>query len=369
MKNTFGTVLTLTLFGESHGPCVGAVLDGLAPGLPVDEASIARRLARRRPSGPDATARQEPDAFQLLSGVFNGKTTGTPLCIAIPNTDTHSADYAYGLARPAHADYAAHAKYHGHEDFRGGGHFSGRLTAPLVAAGAILLDALAARGIRIGTHLLRCGGVSDRPFAATPDALAEDLRELDSAFFPALDSAQADLMREKILAARAALDSVGGVTQTAIAGLPPGLGEPWFDSLEGILAHALYSLGGVKGVEFGLGFALADLRGSEANDAFRTDGRTVATSTNHNGGINGGIANGMPLLFQCAVKPTPSIAREQQTVDFVSMRNAPIAIHGRHDPAIVRRIPPAIDALAALVVADQLALRYGTDALACGFPR
>ncbi|MBP1588966.1 MAG: chorismate synthase [Kiritimatiellae bacterium] len=354
MKNTFGTALTLTLYGESHGPAVGAVLDGLPPGLPVDEASIARRLARRRPSGPDATARREPDPFQLLSGVFRGHTTGTPLCINIPNTDTRSADYLPDRPRPSHADYAAHVKYCGHQDYRGGGHFSGRLTAPIVAAGAILLDALAARGVRIGTHILRCGGVPDRPVAAPPRDLANDLDALDAAPFPALSPDAPAQMTAAILAAKADRDSVGGVTQTASLGLPPGLGEPWFDSLESLLAHALFGLGGVKGVEFGDGFALADLRGSQANDPLCTDGRAVVTTTNHAGGINGGLSNGMPILFQCAVKPTATIPRPQPTIDLRTLQNATIAAAGRHDPAIVRRLPPCIDALTALVIADLL---------------
>lgn len=362
MKNTFGSSLSLTLFGESHGAAVGAVLDGLAPGIPVDVAAVERQLARRRPKGAADTARREADRFEILSGVFEGRTTGTPLCIAIRNEEAHPGDYAYGVARPSHADFAAHCKYHGCEDYRGGGHFSGRVTAGLVAAGAIVLGALGRAGVRIGTHVLRCGGVADRPFGD----VEADLAALEGAEFPALDAAQGERMVARILEAKAELDSVGGVTQTAIAGLPAGLGEPWFDSVEGVLSHALFSLGGVKGVEFGLGFGLAERTGGACNDEFCMEGGAVRTRTNHNGGVNGGITNGMPVTFQCAVKPTPSIARRQRTVDFTKGEEAEIEIRGRHDPAIVRRIVPVIDAVSALVVADLLALRYGTDALARG---
>lgn len=362
MKNSFGQSVCLTLFGESHGACVGAVVDGLAPGLPVSEEEISRLLSKRRPSSATDTPRRESDDFRIVSGVFNGKTTGTPLCIIIPNENTKSKDYQYGLARPSHADYAAFCKYHGYEDYRGGGHFSGRITAALVAAGGVLLPALERLGIKIGTHILQCGGISDREF----EDFDRDIASLKEKSFSTLDDECGAKMTEKILAARAENDSVGGITQTAISGLPAGIGEPWFDSFEGVLSHALFSLGGVKGVDFGLGFGFSEKRASEANDAFRAkDGKTV-TETNNNGGINGGITNGMPVLFRCAVKPTPSIAREQKTVDFIKGENADITVVGRHDPAIIRRICPVIDSLAALVTADFLAQRYGTDFLADG---
>ena len=362
MKNTFGQSLTVTLFGESHGPAVGAVVDGLAPGIPVDPDEIERQLARRRPQSSLDTPRQERDPFEILSGVFEGRTTGTPLAIAIPNQSTKSSDYSYGLARPSHADYAAYCKYHGYEDFRGGGHFSGRITAALTAVGGILLPALEAVGITIGTHILRCRQAQDRPFAD----VACDVALLKERRFPVLDPASEAAIAEEIAAARSEKDSVGGVTQTAICGLPAGVGEPWFDSVESLLSHAMFSLGGVKGIEFGSGFALAGARASECNDAFRIREGAVVTETNHNGGINGGITNGMPVLFQCAVKPTPSIARPQKTVDFVRGENADIAVKGRHDPAIIRRICPVIDSVTALVVADLLTQRFGTDFLARG---
>ncbi|MCQ2449029.1 MAG: chorismate synthase [Clostridia bacterium] len=362
MKNTFGQNVSLTLFGESHGAAVGAVLDGIAPGIAVDEERIARELSRRRPSSAMDTPRREKDAFQIVSGVFNGKTTGTPICIVIPNENTKSSDYSYGVARPSHADYSAFCKYHGFEDYRGGGHFSGRITAALVAVGGILLPALENCGITVGTHILRCKNVSDRPF----EDASIDILQLKTADFPTLDNEIGEQIKDLILQAGQSQNSVGGVTQTAVCGLPAGLGEPWFDSVEGLLSHALFSLGGVKGVSFGEGFGFADLTGVEANDAFRSvDGRVV-TKTNRNGGINGGITNGMPVLFDCAVKPTPTISRPQETVDFIKDTNAEITAHGRHDPAIIRRICPVIDSVTALVLCDFLAGRYGTDFLAKG---
>lgn len=360
MKNTFGTGIQLTLFGESHGESIGAVLDGLTPGIPVDEQEISRQLSRRRPSGESDTSRREADCFRIVSGVFCGKTTGTPLCILIPNEDKKSADYEKmrEIARPSHADYAAFCKYHGQEDYRGGGHFSGRVTAALVAAGAILQDALLRKKIRIGTHILTCGGVCDRAFACDPRADVEHLRE---ASFPVLDGEKARPMTDAILAAKRENDSIGGVIQTAVTGLPAGLGEPWFDSVEGVLSHALFSIGGIKGIAFGAGFRTAELSGSRFNDAFRIEQGRVVTKTNNNGGINGGITNGMPVVFDCAVKPTPSIARPQETVNFVRKENTTLSIEGRHDPAILRRICPVVDSVTALVLCDLLTQRYGTD--------
>lgn len=357
MKNTYGKSVAVTLFGESHGSAIGAVIDGLAPGLKVDEAFIARQLSRRRPSSPLDTPRRERDPFEIKSGVFNGRTTGTPICIVIPNENTQSKDYNYGVARPSHADYTAACKYHGYEDYRGGGHFSGRITAALVAAGGILIPALEGLGITIGTHILRCGEICDREFT---DCVSE-VKHLNDAAFPVLDEERGAQMSEYIMQARGELDSVGGITQTAVCGLLPGLGEPWFDSVESEIAHIVFSLGGIKGIEFGKGFAAADMRGSEFNDALRIENGKVVTGTNNNGGINGGITNGMPIVFQCAVKPTPSIARRQETVDFLKNENAEIEIHGRHDPAIIRRICPVIDSVTAIALCDMIAQRYGTD--------
>lgn len=362
MKNSFGQSVILTLFGESHGSAVGCVIDGLSPGIDVREENIARALSRRRPSSAVDTARREKDDFKILSGVFAGKTTGTPITIVIPNEDTRSKDYNYGVARPSHADYAAFCKYHGYEDYRGGGHFSGRITAGLVAAGGIIIPALQSIGISVGTHIKKCAGISDREFGN----MQSDIAALADKTFPVLDDGRGEQMTKAILAAASEGDSVGGITQTAIVGVPAGVGEPWFDSVEGILSHALFSIGGVKGVEFGLGFASGDLRGSEFNDQIRVVSGEVETSTNHNGGINGGITNGMPIVFSCAVKPTPSIAKQQETINFLAHRNAELSIKGRHDPAIIRRACPVIDSVAALCIADMLCVRYGDDVLRKG---
>ena len=251
MKNTFGNQLSVTLFGESHGHEIGAVLDGIAPGISVDEEFIRRRLALRRPAGDGlSTARAEGDPFRIVSGVFEGKTTGTPLCLLIPNGDTHSRDYNRGMARPGHADYTAECKYHGFQDYRGGGHFSGRLTAPLVAVGAILLSALAKKGITVGTHIASLAGIPDRPLSADPTA---DLNRLNETQFPVLDEAAAGRMKEAIRSAAADGDSVGGILETAAVGMPAGVGEPWFDTVESLLSHALFGIPAVKGVEFGAG--------------------------------------------------------------------------------------------------------------------
>ena len=358
MKNSFGTSVSVTLFGESHGPEIGAVIDGLAPGLPVDESFIASQLSLRRPAGKISTARQEADAFRIVSGVFESRTTGTPLALLIPNADTRSGDYERGPARPGHADYTAFAKYHGFEDYRGGGHFSGRLTAALVAAGAIVLPALKAKGVLIGTHIARCAGIDDAPFG---DDLPADLEKLNALPFAVLDEDRGVRMRAAIEEAAARGDSVGGVLETAVTGLPAGVGEPWFDTVEGVLSHALFSVPAVKGVAFGDGFALADMTGSEANDPFRMkDGRPV-TETNRNGGVNGGITNGMPLVFRCAVKPTPSVSLEQRTVNPLTGEETSLRIAGRHDPAIVHRARVVVDSVTALALCDLLAQRYGTD--------
>ncbi len=360
MKNTFGTSVSVTLYGESHGPSVGVVVDGLAPGIPVDEAFIAHQLTLRRPADDLSTGRREPDPFVIESGVYQGKTTGTPLCIRIPNTSPKSDDYAfYGKARPGHADYTAYAKYHSHEDPRGGGHFSGRITAALVAAGAIALTALKGKGIAVGTHLSRCAGIDDRSFSD----LAADLALLSDKAFPVLDEAAEKAMKQAILAARSDGDSVGGILETVVTGLPAGVGEPWFDTVEGLLSHMLFSVPAVKGVEFGDGFALADRRGSEANDPFRMKDGRIVTETNANGGVNGGITNGMPLRFCCAVKPTPSIFRTQKTVDFTTGEEIDFTLSGRHDPCIAHRARVVIDSVTALCLCDLLALRYGTDYL------
>lgn len=362
MKNTFGSSVSVTLFGESHGEAIGAVLDGIAPGIPVDEEFIAWQMKLRQSVGALSTARREADKVRIVSGVFGGRTTGTPITFIIENQDTRSKDYgelAY-KARPGHADLTAHIKYHGFQDYRGGGHFSGRITAGAVAAGAVAISALKAKNIRIATHILSCGGVYDRPFMD----MEADMDRLGQMEFAVLDDEKAEEMKSVITAAREQGDSVGGRLETVVTGLPAGVGEPWFDTLESVLAHALFGIPAVKGVEFGAGFASADMYGSQCNDAFSSSGGKLSVTTNNSGGILGGISTGLPILFRTAVKPTPSIYKEQQTVDLRTMEDTSLTIKGRHDPAIVHRARVVADSITALVLCDQLALRFGTDWLA-----
>ncbi len=368
MKNTFGSSVCLTIFGESHGPAIGAVLDGLAAGLPVDETAIALAMDKRRARGDGmSTARTEADAVHLLSGVLNGRTTGTSIGLVIQNKSQRSADYAktQDLLRPGHADYTAYAKYAGFQDARGGGHFSGRLTAPLVAAGELCRQVLAAKGITIATHIRAAAGLEDAPFAADDEALlarqAAAVAACDPEHLALIDPTREETMRAAIRAAGAEGDSVGGILETAVLGLPAGAGEPFFDSVESVLSHLLFSIPAVKGVEFGLGFGFAGLRGSAANDPFRMAGERVVTATNHNAGVNGGITNGMPVVFRTAVKPTPSIYKAQQTVDYLSCTDAELQIQGRHDPCIVHRAAIVQTSAAALGLLDLLTVKYGTD--------
>lgn len=359
MKNTFGNNMSITLFGESHGAYIGAVLDGLAPGIKIDDEFIASQLTLRRPAGKISTARQEADQYQIVSGAYEGRTTGTALTIIIPNSSQHSKDYSKtrAIARPGHADYTAYCKYHGYEDFRGGGHFSGRITAAIVAAAAIVIPALNEKGIYIGSHIKQLAGIADREF----DNLSEDIRALSSMSFAVLDKESADKMRKVAEEAASEGDSVGGVLETAIIGLPAGIGEPWFDSLESQLSHAMFSIPAIKGIQFGAGFDMVNQRGSVYNDPFRMDGDLVVTTTNNNGGINGGITNGMPVVFRLAVKPTPSIYKEQDSVNFMSGQDSKLQIEGRHDPAIIHRAKVVVDSMAALCIYDVLCGRFGTD--------
>ena len=366
MKNTFGTSVSLTIFGESHGTAIGAVLDGMAPGIPIDEDFLAKRMALRRAAAEPSlsTARREADKVRIVSGVYRGVTTGTPITFLIENADTRSADYGKmgGALRPGHADFTASVKYHGHEDARGGGHFSGRITAPLCAAGALALTALSRLGIKIGTHIAACGGISDRPFAE----LCEDIDTLNAASFAVLDAKKGEEMKTCIRAARERGDSVGGVLETAVMGMPAGVGEPFFDTVESVISHILFAIPAVKGVEFGDGFALTAMNGSTANDAYYAENGAVYTRTNHAGGILGGITNGMPLIIRTAIKPTPSIYLPQETVSLPSLDACTLQIEGRHDPAIVHRARAVADSAVALALCDLLAMRYGTDYLTKG---
>ena len=322
-----------TIFGESHGPSIGVVITGLPSGLALDMDAVAAEMARRAP-GRDKTStpRKEADAVEILSGVFEGKTTGTPLCARIENTDTRSKDYSKlkDLPRPGHADFTASVRYGGFSDYRGGGHFSGRLTAPLVFAGAVAKQLLAERGIAVASCIDLLGGV-EHP----TDAQIEEI----------------------ILAAKADVDSVGGAVKCTVSGVPAGFGSPDLgENAEGIVAKHMFAVPGVKGIEFGAGFGFASMRGSQANDPFVMDGDTVRTLTNHAGGINGGITNGMPLEFRVAMRPTPSIGKLQQTVSLSEKTNATLTVEGRHDPCIVKRALPVIEAAAALAVCELMAL-------------
>ena len=359
MKNTYGNSVTVTLFGESHGECIGAVIDGLAPGIEINHDYIAHMLTLRRPEGKISTPRQEKDAYKIVSGVIGNRTTGTPLTILIPNENVNSDDYAQmkNVARPSHADFTAECKYHGYQDSRGGGHFSGRITAALVAAGAICKCALEQKGIYIGTHIKRCAGITDREFGD----LQVDIHNLTQKTFAVLNDQIGERMREAITAAASEGDSVGGVLETAIIGMPAGVGEPWFDTVESMLSHMMFSIPAVKGIEFGAGFAMVDMRGSAANDPLRMEYGKIVAVTNHNGGINGGITNGMPILFRTAIKPTPTIFKPQNTVDLKTMTETVLEPKGRHDPAIVHRARVVQDAAAAIVLCDALAMRFGTD--------
>jgi chorismate synthase len=362
MSNTLGHNYRVQVFGQSHSPMIGAVIEGIPAGVVPDMDFISAFMARRAPGGALSTARKEADAPQIVSGLNDrGATCGAPLCILIHNTDARSRDYdrLRDIPRPGHADYTAAVKFSGHNDIRGGGQFSGRLTAPLCFAGALALQLLKEKGVAIRARVHSVAGIGDAPV----DLAHPPMDGLCPGPLPCVDPDAAARMAEAIEAARADGDSVGGVVECWATGLPAGLGEPWFDSLESQLAHALFSIPAVKGVSFGEGFAISALRGREANDAFRMQGERVVTETNHNGGINGGISNGMPVTFRCAVKPTPSIYIEQPTVDYYNQKEETVVGKGRHDPCIVHRARVVVDSMSAIVVADALLQRYGNDAL------
>lgn len=345
-----------TIFGESHGSAIGVTLTGVPAGLELDWAEISREMARRAP-GKNAwsTARKEADQPEVLSGVFEGRTTGAPLCAVIANTDTRSQDYSRtkDLVRPGHADYPAFVRYGGHNDYRGGGHFSGRLTAPLVFAGAVAKQLLALRGVRVGAHISSIYGVSDDPLEDW-----DSLRATADKDFPVLNDGKGEAMKAAIAEAKEELDSVGGSIECAVFGLPAGLGSPDFgENAEGIFSQYLFAVPAVKAVAFGAGTAFSLMRGSEANDPlYVDDDGSVKAEQNCAGGVNGGITNGMPLFFEVTLRPTPSIARPQFTVNLAKGENAVLELHGRHDPCIVPRAVPVIEAAAALAACELMGL-------------
>lgn len=355
MSSEFGRILRVSVFGQSHGRAIGVVIDGLPAGEEIDLEELQRFLDRRRPgNSPLSTARKETDLPEFLSGLEDGRTCGAPLCAVIQNAGQHSKDYRElaDKPRPGHADYTAWAKWGGHADMRGGGHFSGRLTAPLCVAGGIARQLLARRGIFVGAHLAAVAGIPDQPFPLHPTAALFD--EVAARPFPVLDEEAGERMRAAILAAKNDLDSVGGVIECAAIGLPAGLGDPMFEGVENRLAAALFGIPAVKGLEFGEGFRAAALRGSENNDPFTVEDGQIRAESNRAGGILGGITTGMPLVLRAAVKPTPSIGRPQKTVRLSRLENTDLTIHGRHDPCVAHRAVPVVEAVTAAVLLDML---------------
>lgn len=360
MSSMIGNKLKVSIFGESHGGAIGVVIDGLPSGLEIDTNFIESQMERRAP-GKDSfsTTRKESDKPNIVSGLFEGKTTGSPLCAVILNEDTRSKDYFYlkSVMRPGHADYTGHVKYSGFNDYRGGGHFSGRLTAPLLFAGAMAMHILENyKGIFIGTRIKKIYNIDDNSiFEENPETIM-NMKNMD---FPVIDQQAKNLMQQEILKAKEEGDSVGGVAETIILNIPAGYGEPFFDSVESKISHMIFSIPAVKGIEFGQGFNITNMRGSESNDPYYTQDGNVYLKSNNNGGILGGITNGMPVVFRTAIKPTPSISKLQETINISTMENTTLQINGRHDPCIVQRAIPVIDAAAALVVLDIIMEREG----------
>ena len=352
MSSTYGENLKLSIFGQSHGAAIGMTLDGIPAGLPVDFDELQTFLNRRAPGQNDySTPRREEDKPEFLSGLLDGFTCGAPLAAIIRNTNTRSGDYANlkDCPRPGHADYTAQIKYGGFQDAAGGGHFSGRLTAPLCIAGGLCKQWLGAKGIQVGAHIASIAGICDTPF----DPRKPQLDQVGTDF-PVLNQNAGEEMRRAVSEARMDQDSVGGIVECAVTGLPAGLGEPIFGGVEGRIAQIVYGIPAVKGVEFGIGFEAANLRGSQNNDPYRMENGKVTTATNHSGGILGGITNGMPLLFRAAIKPTPSISQVQESVSLSRGENQDLIVKGRHDPCIVPRAVPVAEAAASIAIFDML---------------
>lgn len=351
MSSSYGENIRLTIFGQSHSPAIGVTIEGIPAGESIDRESLQQFLNRRAP-GQNAwsTARKEADAPEFVSGLRGSTTCGTPLTALIRNTDTRSKDYSLlrHVPRPGHADYTAHVKFGGNQDYAGGGHFSGRMTAPLCIAGGICLQLLEREGITLISRIAQIGPI--------PDA-GELTASTAEKGFPVVDDRQGEEMRRVIAEAKAEGDSVGGVVECAVLGVPAGLGDPMFDGMENRIARIVFGIPAVKGLEFGAGFSLAALRGSESNDAFCLRGDRIETVTNRCGGILGGITDGMPVQFRVAFKPTPSISREQRSVDLDTMTERPLVVEGRHDPCIVPRAVPVVEAAAAIAVYDALLQR------------
>ena len=356
MSSDFGKKVKITIFGQSHSEAIGVIIDGLPVGEEIDLDEVQKFMERRAPGrNAYSTPRKEADLPRVVSGLFEGKTCGAPVCAIIENTNTRSKDYdkLKDLPRPGHADFTAWVKYNSYNDHRGGGHFSGRLTAPLCFAGAVCKQILERKGIHVGAHILSIKGVKDVPFDAV-EIDAETLKAVAGKAFPVQNDAAGEEMQAVIAAAKEKGDSVGGIVECAITGLPVGVGEPMFDGLESVLAQAIFAIPAVKGVEFGAGFGVAELFGSENNDDFIYEEGMVKTKANNHGGSLGGISSGMPLVFRAAFKPTPSISMEQDTISISKRENDRLAVQGRHDPCIVPRAVPVVEAAAAVAILDLL---------------
>lgn len=352
MSSMYGENLRLSVFGQSHAPAIGMTLDGIPAGLPVDMAALQAFLARRAPGQNGfSTTRKEADAPEFLCGISDGFTCGAPVTAIIRNTNTRSGDYdnLRDCPRPGHADYTAQIKYGEYQDAAGGGHFSGRLTAPICIAGGLCIQWLAQKGIRVGAHIASIAGISDTPFDMVDPQIDAAGKE-----FPVLDLEAGKAMGNAILEAKSAGDSVGGVIECAVTGLSAGLGDPMFDGVENRIAGIVFGIPAVKGLEFGLGFGLSAMRGSQSNDPFIMSCGVVRTATNNCGGILGGITDGMPLIFRAAVKPTPSISIQQRSVSLSRKEEQELIVKGRHDPCIVPRAVPVIEAAAAIAVMDMI---------------
>lgn len=356
MSGMWGSKIKLSIFGESHGNAIGITIDGLPAGFSIDMDKIMMEMARRAPGKSLlSTPRKESDIPEILSGYFEGKTTGTPLCAIIRNSNTKSKDYSKlkDVMRPGHADYTGAVRYKGFNDYRGGGHFSGRITAPLVFAGAICKQILEVKGIIVSAHINSIGKIKDCSFLES-DISDELLNSFKEKELPLINTKLEDEMRQEILSARSSGDSIGGTIECAILGVSPGIGDPFFDSVESTLAHLMFSVPAVKGIEFGKGFDISKMRGLEANDEYYLENGNIKTKTNNNGGILGGITNGMPIIFNVAIKPTASIFKEQNTVNIVTMEETTLCIEGRHDPCIVQRALPVIEAVAAIGITELM---------------
>lgn len=360
MASSIGENIKITIFGQSHSPAIGVTVDGLPAGIKIDEDKLAAFMARRAPGKDEfSTKRREPDKVEFLSGVTSSHTNGAPLCAVIFNKDQRSKDYSelWDKPRPGHADYTARVKYNSFNDPAGGGHFSGRLMAPLCIAGGICMQWLESKGITIGAHIASVHGIEDKRFDSV-NVTAEELNTLKEKPFTCIDDEAAERMKAEITAARMDCDSVGGTVECAVVGLPVGIGEPIFGSLESRLAQTVFGIPAVKGLEFGSGFETTEMYGSENNDEFyMNENGEIKTRTNNCGGILGGISNSMPLIFTAAFKPTPSIARTQNTVSIENKDNAQLNIVGRHDPCIVQRAVPCVEAAAAVTIADLMISR------------